>query len=483
MFAVNPNRKRGGYAGKASRALALAVLMTVAARPVLPDDANHSAENIRGVYVYSLNLVVDGLPTSPDSAQLIESLQTPGVDGITLVENWNAIEPMKGVYEWQLVPPGQGQFDQWLASIVAAGKKINLAIRAGADEPSWLFDPPSQGGAGADCLTFKASPHQGESRDTCRRVNIAAPWDSIFLDHWDAMLAAVAQHLKDVGAYESVKLVRLTGINRTTDEFRLPEEVLSAPCVTNSIDTWLAAGYRPRLFQQAWNAITTSFQRSFPDKTFNVAIIPIDTGNSQNPFPEIDDQGCVFADFVPPNDPNIACVNPAARSVQDARLNQVLTDLLTIASGKFPGHLVIEFENLETDRPASPTVVEDALTLHTLAAFQTNDYFAASTTTGGAACAGGFSDPVACNDATAYLALLEIGIYPCRTNGALCEPSGLQSAFIEVFPPDVASFPYAILQAHIELHRSPNAQAVRAVARTAAFTVKQHSKAGNASRQ
>jgi hypothetical protein len=59
----------------------------------------------------------------------------------------------------------------------------------------------------------------------------------------------------------------------------------------------------------------------------------------------------------------------------------------------------------------------------------------------------------------------------------------LQSAFIEVFPPDVASFPYAILQAHIELHRSPNAQAVRAVARTAAFTVKQHSKAGNASRQ
>jgi hypothetical protein len=84
----------------------------------------------------------------------------------------------------------------------------------------------------------------------------------------------------------------------------------------------------------------------------------------------------------------------------------------------------------------------------------TNNYFAASTTTGGAACAGGFSNPVACIDSPAYLALLEIGIYPCRTN--VCIPNYLQSQFIEVIPPDVITYADAILKAHIELHRSPN---------------------------
>ena len=109
-----------------------------------------------------------------------------------------------------------------------------------------------------------------------------------------------------------------------------------------------------------WNEIITSFQTSFPDKTFNVAIIPIDTGQGQYPFPEIDENGCVFSPPVQSNPPTYSCLNTGTLEQQDNQLNKVLFDLLGLASQKFPGHLVIEFENLETNRDASPTVVEAA---------------------------------------------------------------------------------------------------------------------------
>lgn len=36
--------------------------------------------------------------------------------------------------------------------------------------------------------------------------------------------------------------------------------------------TWLQAGYRPSLLLQGWDAVTSSFRKSFPDKYFSVAI-------------------------------------------------------------------------------------------------------------------------------------------------------------------------------------------------------------------
>jgi hypothetical protein len=438
-----------------SFASCVALILLTVSLPQTVQRTNRSAQNAHGIYLYSLNIAVEGPPSAAGASLFLQSMNVPGTDGITLVESWSTLEPDKGVFEWELASPGPSQFDQWLKAVMSAGKKINLAIRAGADEPTWLFDPVGLDGAGATPFHFAASPHQGESRDTCRRVDIAAPWDPVFLLEWGAMLNAVSDHLRQVGAYDSVKMVRLTGINRSTDEFRLPEEVLTTPCRTNSIDKWLAAGYRPRLLESAWDAITTEFLASFPDKTFNVPIIPIATGNDQNPFPEIDDDGCVFPDFVPPDDPHVPCIDPALTTEQqNTRLNDVLGDLLRIASGKFPGHLVIEFENLETNRPASLAVVDAAEEFQEMTAFMTNNYFAASRSTGGAACSGGFLHPMDCDNA-GYVALLNIGIYPCQSDA--CSPDPLQSPFIEVIPVDALSFPDAILEAHTELHRGPNA--------------------------
>ncbi len=65
------------------------------------------------------------------------------------------------------------------------------------------------------------SPHAG-STGVCDTVNIPVPWDPAFLVQWDSMLAALSAHLQAAGTFAAITLVRLTGINRTTEELRLP---------------------------------------------------------------------------------------------------------------------------------------------------------------------------------------------------------------------------------------------------------------------
>ncbi len=365
--------------------------------------------DLRGIYVYSSDVA----QISPSYAKtLTESLTVPGTDGLVLVIGWDALEPAMGQYQWATL-------DQWMSAAIALGRKIDLTVKAGANIPSWLFQTPP-GGAGAQPLSFTISPHSGKTGQ-CDAETIAAPWDPAFLRQWDSMLAALSAHLKSAGTYDAVTLLRLTGINRTTDELRLPAETpqgTGLACVSNAVTTWQQAGYRPSLLLQAWDAITNSFQKSFPDKSFSVAIIP------QNPFPSIADDGSIIKGALPDeSDP-----------------------LLAQASRKFPGRLVVQFNFLMPGEAASPAVIQAAQTLGTLAAFQTNNYF--GSTGQGAACSEPVTNPTPCTAAT-YLALLQTGIYP------LGENNKLRAQYIEVFPANVNAFPEEIQQAHRELLAGP----------------------------
>jgi len=382
-----------------SIALLCALLVGANARP------QKSPADPRGIYIYSSDVAT----ISADYAQVLtESLTVPGVNGIVLVIGWNAIEPSIGQFEWTTL-------DQWMSQAISAGLKVNLTIVAGSDTPSWLFQPAPDG-AGAVPLAFSISPHSGAT-GVCDQETIAAPWDQAFLGQWDSMLAALAAHLKSMNAYDAVTLLRLTGINRTTDELRLPAETPEStglPCVSNAISIWLQAQYRPSLLLQGWDSITTSFQKSFPDKLFSVAIIP------QNPFPRIDENGMIIQGQVP--DENLP--------------------LLMLASQKFPGKLVVQFNFLMPGEPASPAVVGYAQTLGTLAAFQTNNYF--GSTGQGAACSEPVTDPTPCTDQT-YIEMLQTGIYP------LGQSNSLRAQYIEIFPANANAFPDDVQQAHLEL--------------------------------
>jgi hypothetical protein len=398
---------------KATNAVARRATFVVISLACAIVPARSLVADLRGIYVYSSDVsqISKGYANN-----VTASLGVPGVDGIVLVIGWSAIEPSMGQYQWSTL-------DQWTHRAVASGKKIDLTITAGSDTPSWLFQPvPS--GAGAVPLDFTISPHSGAT-GVCDSETVAAPWDAAFLNRWDLMLAAVAAHLKADGTYSAVTLLRLTGVNRTTDELRLPAETpqnTGLACVSDAVAKWQQAGFRPSLLLQAWDQITNSFLKSFPDKSFSVAIIP------QNAFPPIAEDGSVIKG-TPPDQ------------------NQ---PLLSLASHKLPARLVVQFNFLMPGEAASATVIQAGQTLGTLAAFQTNNYF--GSTGQGAACSEPVTNPMPCTDVT-FLALLQTGIYP------LGQSNALRAQYIEVFPANANAFPGDILQAHDELTFVPRRRA------------------------
>ena len=392
----------------------------------------------RGIYVYSEHL-------AKYEQELAQALDVPGVDGLTLLLGWDSLEPNMDIYDWTVL-------DQWMNAAVSSGKNVILAIRAGQDTPCWLFQSPQCGNgyakvyAGATPLVFLVSPREGIGQSNCNTITIAAPWDPIFLKEWDSLLAHIATHLQSAGTYNTLISLRLSGINRTTAELRLPAEVLDTPCVMNSIQTWLTdtPPYRPARLLKAWDDLTSSYLRNFPDKYFGVEIIPVASGPSalEYPFPAIDNKGCTYQPPWPTDtkDPNFitgTCLNTAIVSDQNK-------PLLDLASQKFAGRLSVSYQNLDIRTTADAYPVYASQTWGTTIGYQVNDYDSFQRS----ACSGGFEHPGSCDSAT-YLKLLEVGIYPVGRN------NNLRALYIEVLPPDAISFPDAIQQAHNELFVQP----------------------------
>ncbi len=370
--------------------------------------------DLRGIYVDSR---IFNEPTA-DSLALAQSMHVPGVDGFTLVAGWKYIEPAKGKFAWTV-------FDTWIHTAVSAGKKIELSIPAMYDTPAWLF-LPSPEGAGLVQLDFSFTRRPTDT--TCLQDTLAAPWDVGFLAQWDDLLDSVSTHLKNIGMYDNVVLLRLTGINKDSDELHLPSETSGPPCSTNNVAIWQAAGYRPSRILIAWDSITSSFKRYFPDKSFSVAIIA-----SAHPFPAIADNDSIIKGQVP---------------------NQNFP-LLQLAAGKFPGHLVIQNNTLYPNVPAQAETIASAESLHTMIAFQTNQDIAFPTGKG-AACGDGRKDTMLCTDST-YLNELQTGIYPKGPSDSL------RAQYIEVFAPNVNAMPGVILEAHNELFSQTTSVAGRTV--------------------
>ena len=366
------------------------------------------AADLRGIYVYANSLAQI---TAGEAQAIPASFRVPGVDGVDVVLGWSDIEPAKGQYQWATL-------DTWVGLAAADGKKIGLVIPAGNRTPSWLFDPAPAGG-GAKPLNFTDS-NLAKGNGVCKSETIAAPWDPAFLTQWDDMLAALAAHLKSTGTYSAVTLLRLTGINQATEELRLPVETAQSTglaCVADSIAIWQQAGYRPSLLLQGWGGILGSFQKSFPEKSFSIALIPFVA------FPGIAEDGSQIKGTAPDR-------------------NQ---PLLQLAAQKFPGRLVIQFDSLLPGQPPEPEVAQAAQTFGTLVAYQTNENLGG--TGQGAACSPA-PNPTPCTNAT-YLQMLESGIYP------LGKSNPLRAQYIEVFHGNVNAFPDAVLAAHQELTPPP----------------------------
>jgi hypothetical protein len=236
-----------------------------------------------GLYAY-INQFAPRGPWPPINASAIEK---PYVDGAAVVMRWDEIEPTPGNYEWTDV-------DTVFRAVIAKHKKLVVGVTTGSWTPAWLYGP----GYGATKVVFSSYDH---SNGNCSSDFVQpVVWDPVFPREYGKAMKALADHLKDLpgaapgSAYDAVQMVKLSGLNLTTEELRLNAHPAGGPChEPDTTEIWKAAGYTPSKLLGAWRETAAVIERAFPDKILNVAVI------HRGAFPPIDEGGNVQKPSVP----------------------------------------------------------------------------------------------------------------------------------------------------------------------------------------
>ncbi len=371
-------------------------------RTIGPPAAGAPAPNVvlpRGVYLYREQLNND--------VQFDQALGVPGIDGMAVVLDWSTIQPSPGSFE-------TGTIDSQLALARKHNLPVELVVRAGRSVPAWVARPAQ--------LKLAYSPHQGLG--ACSPVHMPPPWDPTYQSAFRAIVKRTADYVRAQGI--AISVVKLTGINATTEELRLPAETQEATrnCPGGPVDdvaVWdNVAHYTPTQLVQAFDRLASAFAEISPGMPITVALIP------RWGFPPIDD------------------AHRIVRGRQIQTLNDsLLRSLVGGAARSLPGRFIVQFDFLMYDMPANPEVVELARAYGLPLAWQTNLW--RGNVQQGAGCGGSPGKGTVCTDAE-YLGLLEEGIHPAGGEG----PSA-QGLYVEAFAYDVLAHQAAIEKAHQEM--------------------------------
>ena len=201
-------------------------------------------------------------------------LQSPSVDGVFLRLYWDRMEPQKGKFDWSFL-------DSELTRIVAAGKKISIGVAAGSYSPDWIYKE------GVPKLSFHEFRKEGKGK--AFDAEIPVPWNEKYLQAWTGFIKGLADYLKSKpDIYKNVTCIKMSGINISTIELRLPRQKNISNERGKSTDApsvWRKAGYKPSLVRNAWKQILNSYNENFSDKYLSMAVIP------KFGFPLIDESG------------------------------------------------------------------------------------------------------------------------------------------------------------------------------------------------
>lgn len=257
-----------------------------------------------GLYVYMNHPSLKNFDEMYDAA-----LAADYIDGAAISIEWNLVEPNPHVYDWS-------HLDKWVEKAILLNKKLSLGIIAGHFAPEWLYDP--QIGVPRNNFNYNRNPRGV----FCSVLAQPSPWHPAYLREYGAMITALSGHLRDMqvagrprgAVYDAVRIVKLSGINVTTEELRVaankPDD---GPCKqSDATAIWADAGFTPNRILSAWMKIATDTAQAFPDKTLAVDII------HRGAFPSIDDNGQIYTpSHDAPDDLTVMILNAAVPMFRD----------------------------------------------------------------------------------------------------------------------------------------------------------------------
>jgi hypothetical protein len=384
-------------------------------------DTGTPSKRARGLFVPILALNANG------TSNAMQALALPDIDGIAIDVEWTEIaDTMPMTYDFTAL-------DAMIQLAVTANKAVELSVIASGGTPAW-FDPST-------VIHLQYTPHDGGT-GRCTDTFTPPLWDPTYLAAWDDMTAQLAAHLTAKGFADSVVAFRLTGLNASTAESHLAEQVPAAATTpqtcaaandaltVDNVATWQAAGYTPTKLQAGWAAMVKSWATHFPAALFEFV-----TWEGDDPrFPPIDDTGTIVA---------------PSNSVDKAQYDQAVAS----AAAQLGSRLVVGRFFLMTDTPAEPSVVAYANTFNIATIWQTNLWWSISQNAhhtnipGAAGCGNTITDPVQCTESL-FLDELEEGVNPTGLTVPL--PAGA-TPIIEVHLPDPALYPNATHTVHVAL--------------------------------
>lgn len=351
----------------------------------------------QGVYVatYGLDSIADTLPDPVYAAG--------GASGVYVRLIWRAIQPAADRFDWSTL-------DREALRAKRTGRRISIGVRTGEDTPEWVYR------AGVPGVTFVSGRRAGKA-GVCDRRTIPAPWAPAYQQAYRGMMTALAAHLKAIGAYDNVRIVKVTGINERSEETRVPsagpqpDALAPGACrISNAIEIWQRAGYRPEKMIAAWRGLAGAVDAAFPDKWLAIAII------EENDFPSVDAEGRAVPKF-------------------DDRRVDVKRAIIDHGVRAFPGRFAVQWNGMNAYR-AVPTLAE-ARQLGARIGMQSNMW---SGRANGAGCEAPRRGGARTCTADTYRALLQFGLRA----GA---------SYLEIWPADATRFAAEVGEADAILQR------------------------------
>ena len=245
--------------GKALFAVACATLVPGAACSAPAPNSLRAATSAQATGFYLATKKIDAANDLPSQ----QAIRANGVSGVALRIGWSTLQPAPDRYDWSL-------FDQVVKPAIASGRKLSIGVVTGSFSPRWL----AQRGVAMRSFTI--------ARRGCTSEQVPEFWDPDYSRAYVAMMRAIRDHLKEIGGYQALTIVKLTGITQSSLELRTP---VSNRCSQQVDDEWRSYGYRPSKAVAAWREMADGVAATFPDK---LLIQPILQAQG---FPKIDEQG------------------------------------------------------------------------------------------------------------------------------------------------------------------------------------------------
>jgi hypothetical protein len=181
--------------------------------------------------------------TQRNPARDQEALNNPFISGAALQVDWRDLEPEQGKPDWS-------RLDELVAAAQASNKWVQLLIFPGFFSSAWALQ-----GAETDLFPIQYGPGQG----TVTRLPM--PWDGVYLNRWFGFLKQLSARF---GASPAFRMIAADGPTSVSAEMSLP---IKRP----DIIKWLAHGYSPKRYLDAWEKVFQVYAEDFPNQCISLS--------------------------------------------------------------------------------------------------------------------------------------------------------------------------------------------------------------------